>query len=118
MVWIGYSKNVRLPVIALPDATLTKELYIDFLEKQVVPFLKSKRKWRTSVLQQDGARPHTSNFSMEKLKTLFPGGIISDRAEFKWPAFSPRFFRMGVAQEQGFLTSSGSNVNPTQGENN
>ena len=61
------------------------------LKSEVVPFLKSKRVWKKSVFQQDGAKPHTSNFSLERLRKFFPGGLISGRTDFPWPSNSSDF---------------------------
>lgn len=89
MVWAAFSKSLKLPIVLLPNGTLNQNGYIEMLENEVVPFLKSKRKWRNTVFQQDGARPHTSDFSLRALMRLFPGGIISDRTDFFWPPNSP-----------------------------
>ena len=61
-VWIGFSTLFKIPPVIISNSTLTQTSYIEMLKSEVVPFLKSKRVWKKSVLQQDGAKPHTSNF--------------------------------------------------------
>ena len=41
------------------------------------------------IFQQDGAPPHTSNATLSWLKTQFGDRVISRRADFEWPAYSP-----------------------------
>lgn len=41
------------------------------------------------IFMQDGARPHTSDFSLMNLSENFPGRIISDRLDKFWPPSSP-----------------------------
>ena len=68
--------------------TLNQTVYIDLLSEKIVPILKCKRIWRKSIIQQDGPKPHTSNFALKDLKTLFPRGLISYRTDYEWPANS------------------------------
>lgn len=39
--------------------------------------------------QQDGATCHTSNASMEVVREMFPGKVISKRGNIEWPPRSP-----------------------------
>ena len=39
--------------------------------------------------QQDGAKPHTADYSLINLAEFFENRIISDRLEYFWPPSSP-----------------------------
>lgn len=39
--------------------------------------------------QQDGATAHTARRSMEMLRELFPGRLVSSRGDISWPPRSP-----------------------------
>ena len=87
-MWTGISRKLKLPIVIVSSLTLDQYTYIELLNNEVVPYLKSKRAWRKSIQQQDGARQHTLNFSLEKLNGLVLGVIISTRTEFEWPPVS------------------------------
>ena len=72
-----FSRKLKVLIVIVSSHTLDQCACIEFLTNEVVPYLKGKRAWRKSIVQQDGARPHTSNFSLEKLNELFPGEAIS-----------------------------------------
>ena len=58
-------------------------------------------------LQEDGATTHTARISMEKLRQMFPGRVVSLRGDVVWPARSPvlsmcDFFLWGYLKEKVF----------------
>lgn len=72
--------------------TVTKERYCEMIQNYFIPELLKivgtenlSKQW----FQQDGARPHTSDFSLKVLSEFFGNRIISDRCEFIWPPSSP-----------------------------
>ena len=75
-------------IFQVGNQTLNKTWKIEFLYSVTVPYLK-RRVWKKSIFQQDGARPHTSNYHLDKLKKLFPWDVISNRREFEWSSHSP-----------------------------
>lgn len=57
--------------------------------------------------QQDGATAHTSRASLQLLREMFPGRLISLRGDISWPARSPDltscdFFLWGYLKAQVF----------------
>jgi hypothetical protein len=57
--------------------------------------------------QQDGATAHTARASMEVLREIFPGRLISLRGDILWPARSPDlspcdFFPWGYLEAEVF----------------
>ncbi|KAJ4438346.1 hypothetical protein ANN_14288 [Periplaneta americana] len=63
--------------------TLTSERYIQILNTFLVPELR-----RTYGSKQDGATAHTANISMNRLRQLFPGRLISRFCDVQWPSKS------------------------------
>jgi hypothetical protein len=49
------------------------------------------RQQHLSWFQQDGATAHTAQISMQVLRTMFPGRLISRFGNITWPAWSPDF---------------------------
>ena len=58
-MWTGFYRKLKLPIVIVSSPTLDQYTYIELLNNEVVPYLKSKRAWRKSILQQDGDRDHT-----------------------------------------------------------
>jgi len=61
-------------------------------------------------MQQDGARPHTSKKSIQKLKEIFGTQLISQNTEFAWPPRSPdlsipNFFGWGYLKDNVYRNS-------------
>lgn len=59
--------------------------------------------------QQDGATAHTARNSLNVLKEMFPGRLVSLRGDVGWPARSPDlsicdFFLWGYLKEKVFKT--------------
>ena len=66
------------------------EVYVrEVLEGFMWPILQSMPNRRHYWFQQDGARCHTSNLSLEWLREKFGNQIISGNTEIPWPARSP-----------------------------
>lgn len=68
--------------------TVTSDRYTEMLRT----FVKPKTDTVTDhqiIFQQDGATSHTARQSMEVLKEMFPGCLISIRRDVPWPARSP-----------------------------
>ena len=54
----------------------------------VMPIIRQKR-MRQFWFQQDGAPPHTSRITIDFLKKLFPGRLMSKCDDLDWPPRSP-----------------------------
>lgn len=66
------------------------EVYInDVLEGFMWPILRTLPRRARYWFQQDGARAHTSNLSLEWLRQKFGDRIISGNTAIPWPAHSP-----------------------------
>lgn len=88
MVWIGFTKSFVIGPYFFPT-NVNADSYCEMIESFVLPKLKEKRKLSRTIFQQDGARPHTAEKTLDLLHDSFPAGIISRRSEFCWPAYSP-----------------------------
>jgi transposase len=68
--------------------TVTSDRYVEMLKNFVKPKL---RKFSNAKVyfQQDGAPSHTATQSMQVLREMFPGRLISLRGDIPWPARSP-----------------------------
>ena len=66
------------------------ELYVNkVLEGFMWPILLTMPNRRNYWFQQDGARCHTSNLSLEWIREKFGTRVISGNTEIPWPARSP-----------------------------
>ena len=68
--------------------TVTADRYIDMLQNFLRPNLNDlnlDHVW----FQQDGATAHTARRSMDVVRQIFPGKVISMRGHVQWPARSP-----------------------------
>ena len=93
-VWMGLSYHgVFGPHFFEDDdqkaETVRTANYIAMLREKVIPVLKRKKIFDSCIFQQDGAPPHCSNDSMAWLREHFGERLISRKAEFKWPPYSP-----------------------------
>ena len=89
-VFVAFSSKMMCPPYFYPiGATVCKENYVETLRNHLIPFLKSKRKFSKSILMQDGATPHTANYTKEFLKANFGERVISNGFPIWWPARSP-----------------------------
>jgi len=59
------------------------------LESFVIPELKSRRKLKRTIFQQDGTPPHVCNFVKDLLTSNFNSRVISIGFENERPANSP-----------------------------
>lgn len=68
--------------------TITGDRYRDMLENFLVPEL-DRLGLQHVWFQQDGATSHTANDTMDILREIFPGRIMSKRGDIDWPPRSP-----------------------------
>lgn len=92
-VWCGVSAKRIIGPYFYESAegatqTVNKERYVDMMRKYVMPQIR-RNNMQHYWFQQDGAPPHTSRFTIDCLKPLFPGRLISKNGDFDWPPRSP-----------------------------
>ena len=92
-VWCGVSsKTVIGPFFFQNEnghaVTINQERYRDMMTNFVMPIIRRKR-MRQFWFQQDGAPPHTSRITIDFLKKLFPGRLMSKSGDLDWPPRSP-----------------------------
>ena len=88
-VWAGFTAQFRIGPYFFND-TVNSANYTDMIATCVIPALKSKRKFSSTVFQQDGATPHTSIHTKEFLRKAFGDNrVISRGFPFGWPGYSP-----------------------------
>jgi len=68
--------------------TVTSDRYIEMLENFLRPQLE-EMDVADAWFQQDGATAHTAWRSMQVLREMFPGKLISLRGKVGWPAHTP-----------------------------
>ena len=68
--------------------TVNQERYRDMMTNFVMPIIRRKR-MRQFWFQQDGAPPHISRITIDFLKKLFPGRLMSKSGDLDWPPRSP-----------------------------
>ena len=88
MVWIGFTNTFVIGPYFF-ETTVSSDTYCKLLIDYVIPQLKARHKFSSSIFQQDGARPHTARQTLELLNSKFPGRVISRGTPFSWPAYSP-----------------------------
>ena len=71
------------------ESTVTSKSYKEMLEDFFIPQLKRKRRFTTTIFQQDGAPPHWSLEVRSLLNSKFPGRWIGRDGPFHWAARSP-----------------------------
>jgi len=71
MVWGCFMGNKIGPIVFV-DESIKKEVYIGILEKILLDFIDALREDGADdiIFQQDNARPHTANATVEWLKTV------------------------------------------------
>jgi hypothetical protein len=90
--------------------TVNAERYVDMIQNFLVTRLQQLGIEMDSVwFQQDGATAHTANLSMNALRDLFPGHLISRFGDVAWPARSPDlnacdFWLWGYLKSKVFVT--------------
>ena len=88
MVWIGFSKNVVIGPYFF-DGSVNAESYLEMISTFVIPELKKRRKFSSTIFQQDGATPHTAKTTLTFLQKKFCNRLISRGTSFVWPGYSP-----------------------------
>lgn len=70
--------------------TVRAENYCQMLQEFLVPALQEFQGYNSRTwFQQDGATCHTATVSIDLLKEMFPGKLISRRGDIHWPPRSP-----------------------------
>jgi hypothetical protein len=88
MVWFGFTSKFCIgPYFFYENVNATN--YQDMLHTFVIPELKKKHKFSSTVFMQDGATPHTAKTVKEYLLSTFGNRVISRGHEFGWPGYSP-----------------------------
>ena len=88
-VWAGFTAKFRIGPFFF-DNTVNSENYGNTLLHCVIPALKEKRKFNSTIFQQDGATPHTAVATKHLLRKHFgEDRIISRGFPFAWPGYSP-----------------------------
>ncbi len=67
------------------DETVTGPWYRELLNKQVILKMRKRRDFKCTIFQQDGAKAHTANETLDLLHQIFGKRVISNR-------YPPRFF--------------------------
>ena len=67
---------------------INQERYRAMITDFMMPIVRRKR-MRDFYFQQDGAPPHIARATIDFLKPLFPGRLISKNGDFDWPPRSP-----------------------------
>jgi len=88
MVWLGFSTSVITPPFFFEE-TVTADSYSSLITTHLLPFLKSKRKFSSTIYQQDGAPAHYSLQARGILIKNFGDRLIGRGLEVKWPPRSP-----------------------------
>lgn len=94
-VWCGVSSfGIFGPYFFQDDngraVTVTSERYVAMLNDFLLPMLRQHNAdLRSLWFQQDGATSHTARLSMQTVRRLFPGKVISRNGDVTWPSRSP-----------------------------
>lgn len=95
-VWCGMSAAGIIGPYFFEDAigrtlTVTSRRYTDMVQNWLRPELVNVPGYDpdNTWFQQDGATPHTAAMSMEALRGVFPGTLISHNGDILYPARSP-----------------------------
>lgn len=111
-VWCGICAEKVIGPYFFEDTTgnavtVTGERYRSMIQEFLVPeveALDQQHMW----FQQDGATAHTANVTMEILREIFPGRLISRFGDLAWPPRSPDltpsdFFLWGHLKERVYI---------------
>jgi len=90
--------------------TVNSELYAAMLQKFLQPRMEKiveNEALGDVWFQQDGATAHTARMSLDVLRRMFPGRLVSLRGDLQWHAKSPDlsicdFFLWGHLKERVF----------------
>ena len=90
--------------------TVNSENYVTMLRTGLIPDLE-RRNYRINEVwfQQDAATAHTARSTMDFLRSIFPGKVISRFGDVPWPArspdlTSPDFFLWGYLKEKVYAS--------------
>jgi hypothetical protein len=98
------------------------ERYIHMLNTFLHPQLRKRRlRMQNVYFQQDGATPHTAHGSMDVVRRMFPGRVISRFGDIPWPPISQdlstcNFFFVGISQVT-CLCSQSPHISRSEGDN-
>jgi transposase len=85
MVWAGVGHNLKSPLVIVPQGVkINSDVYLDMLEREVLPWLDEMRV--KVVFQQDGAPAHTAKKTQEWFEMVFSDKFIRKN---EWPPSSP-----------------------------
>jgi len=92
--------------------TVNAERYIHMLNTFLRPQMKRQRlhNMQNVYFQQDGATPQTARLSMDVVRRMFPGRVISRFGDIPWPPRSPelttcKFFSGNSSNHMSILTN-------------
>jgi hypothetical protein len=87
-VWVGMCEKFIIGPYFF-DANVTADAYLDMLNTFTIPELKKKRKFSTTIFQQDGAPPHWELNVRAFLNNSFNEKWIGRNGPIHWAARSP-----------------------------
>lgn len=114
-VWCGIVRDIILGPYFF-ERTLTGEIYLIFLQNEVIPSITARfpdyddltQFQRALFYQQDGAPPHYAAPVRAYLNQMFPNRWIGRRGPIEWPARSPDltpldFFLWGYLKSKVYI---------------
>ena len=109
LLGISPASNCSWPTFRIPVSVPSSkaERYAKMLQDFFVPRLQGLPVNKTTYFQQDGTTSHTAKISMNILRPLFPGHLISRYGDIAWPA---KALKMELTQ--GSETSANYNLTP------
>ncbi len=93
-VWAALSAKGIIGLF-FTDKTVIGPWYQKLLNKQVIPKMRKRRDCKRIIFQQDGAKVHTANETLDLLRRIFSKHVISNRYP---PCFSRDGFGRHIAQ--------------------
>ncbi|CAI6356266.1 unnamed protein product [Macrosiphum euphorbiae] len=112
-VWCGISKMGIIGPYFFEEegtaVTVTSVRYVEMLNNFLRPELERRQvDMREIWFQQDGATAHTARASMEVVRQMFPGHVISRYGDVHWPPRSPDlsicdFFLWGYLKSKVYI---------------
>ena len=91
LIWVGLMRNGTVFGPYVIRGNLTTREYLRIVCYNVIQrdFRANNINQNSIWLQQDGARSHTSNETINYLRRQFPGKVMSRRGYWPWPPRSP-----------------------------
>lgn len=113
-VWCGVSKLGIIGPFFFENereqaVTVTSQRYVAMINEFMIPQLEENNYDKDKMwFQQDGATAHTARISMQALRSLFPGRLISRNGDLPWPPRSPDltvcdFFLWGYLKSRVYM---------------